>query len=159
MNIHIKLCAFALVTVLMHPLLAQDVAVRAEAMDANGMYKQVLALCLDEGADSPVALFLAAEYYNEGRTGIERDKNKGREYYLKALNAYRPAVEAGDLNASDKYRFARCIEFGLGKPGDAKEWYVVAADEGNTNAMRRVMAYGMILLVTPLKLLSCPTLI
>ena len=138
---NIKLCAFALVTVLMHPILAQDVAVRAEAMDANGMYKQVLALCLDEGADSPVALFLAAEYYNEGRTGIERDKNKGREYYLKALNAYRPAVEAGDLNASDKYRFARCIEFGLGKPGDAKEWYVVAADEGNTNAMRRVMAY------------------
>ena len=141
MNIHIKLCAFALVTVLMHPILAQDVAVRAEAMDANGMYKQVLALCLDEGADSPVALFLAAEYYNEGRTGIERDTKKGREYYVKALNAYRPAVEAGDLNASDKYRFARCIEFGLGKPGDAKEWYVVAADEGNTNAMRRVMAY------------------
>ena len=48
MNIRIKLCAFALVTVLMHPLLAQDVAVRAEAMDANGMYKQVLALCLED---------------------------------------------------------------------------------------------------------------
>ena len=135
------LCSIAFFVALIRPLLAQNIAVRVEALDANGMYKEVLTLCLDEGADSPAALFLAAEYYNEGRTGIERDTKKGREYYLKALNAYRSAVEAGDLNPSDKYRFARCIEFGLGEVADAREWYVSAAEGGHTNAMRRVMAY------------------
>lgn len=47
------LCSIAFFVALIRPLLAQNIAVRVEALDANGMYKEVLTLCLDEGADSP----------------------------------------------------------------------------------------------------------
>ena len=122
-------------------LSADDIDARVAALEADGRFAEALALCLGEGAGSPAALYFAGDYYYHGREGVERDAAKGKAYYRKALDAFRPAVESGDVGPEERYRLARCIELGLGEAADAKEWYVAAAEGGHTNAMRRCLAY------------------
>lgn len=122
-------------------LFADDIGSRMVELDARKKYAEALALCLEEGAGSPAALYLAGDYFFHGREGVERDAAKGKAYYRKALDAFRPVVESGDIGPEERYRLARCIEFGLGEAADAKEWYAAAAEGGHTNAMRRCLAY------------------
>ena len=121
--------------------LAQDMNPRVAAMEAQGRYAEVLPLFVREADSSPVAQYFVADYTYHGRKGVERDEDKGKAYYRKALGGLLPLAEQGDATA--QYRVARCIEFGNADIKAAKAWYARAAEGGNTQAMCRYVILEM----------------
>ena len=129
-------CALAGVfLVLAESLSAQDIDARVTTLDASGRYAEALALCLRDAGTSPVAAYFVADYIYHGRRGVERDEDKGKACYRKALEGLLPLAEQGDATA--QHRVARCIEFGKADLKAAEAWYVRAAEGGNTQAMCR----------------------
>ena len=119
------------------PLQAQYREPRIMELDVQMKYAEALAMC-EKSDDLPAAMYFAGDYYFHGRKGIPQDQEKGKTYYLKALNMLLPLAEGKDGDALAQYRAARCLEFGKKDMLGAAAWYAYAAEGGNAKAMTRL---------------------
>jgi len=97
-------CLVAGLSVTSLPLLAQYRESRIMEMDSQMKYAEALAMC-EKSDDLPAAMYFAGDYYFHGRKGIPQDQEKGKTYYLKALNMLLPLAEGKDGDVLTQYRF------------------------------------------------------
>ncbi|MDD2478965.1 MAG: tetratricopeptide repeat protein [Victivallaceae bacterium] len=103
-----------------------------QALDQLAHYARALELCKKTPSDA-FSLYFIGDYLYHGRKGINRDQNLGREFYRKAIPVLSAFAENGNILA--QYYLARCHEYGDSNLKLAREWYLKAAESGNSKAM------------------------
>ena len=97
-----------------------------------GDYTSAFELC-KKAPDEAFSAYFIGDYLFHGRKGIVQNPISGRKSYLKAIPGL--TVLAKEGNADVQYYLGRCYEYGKNDNISAREWYIKAADNGNSDAM------------------------
>lgn len=103
-----------------------------QMLEQSGNYAEALSLCQKEPHVAS-SLYFIGDYFFHGRKGINQNQILGREFYQKAIPELVVLAEAG--NADAQYYLGRCYEYGKNDLRLARQWYIKAADNGNSDAM------------------------
>ena len=103
-----------------------------QSYEKSGDYAAAFELCM-KTPDEAFSAYFIGDYLFHGRKGIVQNQISGRKSYLKAIPGL--TVLAKEGNADAQYYLGRCYEYGKNDNISAREWYIKAADNGNSDAM------------------------
>jgi sel1 repeat len=101
-------------------------------LEQSGNYPDAFELC-KKTPDDVFSLYFIGDYLYHGRKGINQAPMHGRESYRRAIPELAVLAKAGNVDA--QYFLGRCYEYGQNNFKLAREWYIKAADNGNSDAM------------------------
>lgn len=114
-------------------ILAEDNFVsRMKYYEKQSKYSDVLEICYNN-KNEPYAIFIVGDYFYHGRKGVPINKAQGYLYYQQAISPLTQLAQNNDNIA--QYFLGRCYEYGKSDWKTAREWYIKAADNGNSDAM------------------------